>query len=139
MKPVRDNLAVSPFSDLKELISRNRYKTKTKPYFLWSLLFQSMKLQKCITQESSKEGLHPQCQAFLQWMTSKLSTQHLWIFYGLDLYKKTMYFIHNSFLKNIFVPACFPLDNTKKIFKLLFQLKEHEFSALEMFGAIIHF
>ena len=34
-----DNLTVSPFSDLKELISRNRYKTKTKPYFLWSLLF----------------------------------------------------------------------------------------------------
>ena len=75
-----DNLTVSPFSDLKELISRNRYKTKTKPYFLWSLLFQSMKLQKCITQESSK-GLHPQCQAFLQWMTSKLSTQRLWTFY----------------------------------------------------------
>ena len=33
MKPVRDNLAVSPFSYLKELISRNTYKTKTKPYF----------------------------------------------------------------------------------------------------------
>ena len=33
MKPVRDNFAVSPFSDLKELISRNRYKTKRKPYF----------------------------------------------------------------------------------------------------------
>ena len=31
MKLVRDNLTVSPFSDLKELISRNRYKTKTKP------------------------------------------------------------------------------------------------------------
>ena len=58
MKHVRDNLAILPFSDLKELISRNRYKTKTKPYFLWSLLLQSMKLQKCITQESS-EDLHP--------------------------------------------------------------------------------
>ena len=76
MKPVRDNLVLSPFSDLKELISRNRYKTKTKPYFLLSLLFQNIKLLKCITtvirnltvsydyaitQESSKEGLHPQC------------------------------------------------------------------------------
>ena len=46
------NLMLSPFSDLKELISRNRYKTKTKPYFLWSILFQNIKLQKCITQES---------------------------------------------------------------------------------------
>ena len=45
---------------LKELIYRNRYKTKTEPYFLQLLLFQKMKLQKCITQESSKEGLHPQ-------------------------------------------------------------------------------
>ena len=43
---------LSPFSDLKELISRNRYKTKAKPYFLWSLLFQNIKLQKCVTQES---------------------------------------------------------------------------------------
>ena len=33
MKPIRDNLAVLPFSDLKELISRNRYKTKTKSFF----------------------------------------------------------------------------------------------------------
>ena len=32
MKPVRDNLATTPFSDLKELISGNKYKTKTKPY-----------------------------------------------------------------------------------------------------------
>ena len=29
-----------------------------------------------------------------------------------------------SFFKNIFVPACFPLDNTWKISKLLFQLKK---------------
>ena len=69
MKPVRDNLALSHFSDLKELISQNGYKTKTNPCFLWSPLFQSMKLQKCITQESPKEGLHPQCQPFLRWMT----------------------------------------------------------------------
>ena len=61
MKPARDSLTVSPFSDLKELISRNRYESKTKPYFLSSLLFQSMKLQ-----ESRKKGLHSQCQAFLQ-------------------------------------------------------------------------
>ena len=33
MKPVRGNLAVSPFSDFKELTSQNRYKTKTKPNF----------------------------------------------------------------------------------------------------------
>ena len=59
MNPVLDNLAVSPVPGLKELISRNTYKTKTKPYFLWSLLLQSMKLQKCITQESSKEDLQP--------------------------------------------------------------------------------
>ena len=32
MKPLHDNLLVSPFSDLKELITRNRYKTKTKPH-----------------------------------------------------------------------------------------------------------
>ena len=31
--------------------------------------------------ESQKEGLHPQYQAFLQSMTSTLSTQRLWIFY----------------------------------------------------------
>ena len=31
--PARDNLMVAPFSDLKELISRNTYNTKTKPYF----------------------------------------------------------------------------------------------------------
>ena len=72
---------VALFSDLKELKCKNRDKTKTKPYFLWSLSFQSMKLQKFITQESSKEGLHTQCQAFLQWMTSTLSTQSVWIFY----------------------------------------------------------
>ena len=34
MNPVLDNLAVSPVPGLKELISRNTYKTKTKPYFL---------------------------------------------------------------------------------------------------------
>ena len=45
MKPVHDNLAISPFSDLKELISRNQRKTKAKPYSLRSLSFQSMKLQ----------------------------------------------------------------------------------------------
>ena len=28
------------------------------------------------------------------------------------------------FLKNIFAPACFPLDNTWKISKLFFQLKK---------------
>ena len=32
MKPLIDNLSVSPFSDLKELITRNRYKTKIKPH-----------------------------------------------------------------------------------------------------------
>ena len=74
MKSVRDNLAVSPFSDLKDLISRNRCKTKTKPYFLWSsFLFQSMKLQKCIIQESSKEGLHLQCQTL--WLDSEVTVQ----------------------------------------------------------------
>ena len=30
-KPVRDKLMILPFSDLKELISQNRYKTKAKP------------------------------------------------------------------------------------------------------------
>ena len=30
------------------------------------------------------------------------------------------------FLKNIYFPACFLLNNTKKISKLLFQLKENE-------------
>ena len=66
MKLVHGNLAVSPFSNSKELIFQHRYKTKTKPYFLSPLLFQSVKLQKCIAQESSKEGLHPECQAFSQ-------------------------------------------------------------------------
>ena len=59
MKAVRDNLVVSSFSHLKELISRNRYKTKTKPYFLKSPLLQSMKLRKCITQELPKGDLYP--------------------------------------------------------------------------------
>ena len=59
MKHVRDNLAILPFSDLKELISQNRYNTNAKLYFLWLILLQSMKVHKCITQESSKEGLHP--------------------------------------------------------------------------------
>ena len=79
MKLVHGNLTVSPFSNSKELIFQNRCKTKTKPYFLSPLLFQSVKLQKCIAQESSKEGLHPECQAFSQWMTSTLWTQRLWI------------------------------------------------------------
>ena len=64
MKPVRDNLAIPPFSDLKEIIFRNRCKTKRKTYFLRSLLLQSMKPQKFITQESSKEDLHPEYKAF---------------------------------------------------------------------------
>ena len=34
------NLAA--FCVLKELTFRNRYKIKTKPYFLWSLLFQNI-------------------------------------------------------------------------------------------------
>ena len=43
-------------------------------------------------------------------------------------------------MKNIFAPACFPLDNNYKIRKLLlFQLKESEFSAKEMLGATIDF
>ena len=46
-----DKLILSPFSDLKELISQNRYKTKTNLYLLWSLLIQNMKLQKFIAQE----------------------------------------------------------------------------------------
>ena len=54
---------------------RNRCKTKTKPHSLWSLLSQSMKLRKCITQELF--SLHPQCQAILQWVTSILSAQRL--------------------------------------------------------------
>ena len=66
MKPVRDNLAVSPFSDWKELVSRNKCKTKTKPYFLWSLLVPKHETTEMYNQESSKEGLHPQGQAFLQ-------------------------------------------------------------------------
>ena len=46
------------------------------------------------------------------------------------------------FKKDIFAPSCFPQDNTFKYFKifnLLFQLKENEFSAREMLGVIIHF
>ena len=31
---------------------------------------------------------------------------------GQDLYKKTTKFIHNSIFRNIYVPACFSLDNT---------------------------
>ena len=114
MKPVRDNLGVlPPFSDLKELISRNRCKTKTKPYFLWSLLFQSMKLQKCITQESSKEGLHPQCQAFLQSVTSIINDNPVSIDFLLDriyITRPCSSYI-TLFQRNIFFPACFPLDN----------------------------
>ena len=34
MKLARDNLAVSPFSDLKELISRNKSKTKIAIFFV---------------------------------------------------------------------------------------------------------
>ena len=33
-KPARDNLILTPSSVLRELILGNRYKTKTKPYFL---------------------------------------------------------------------------------------------------------
>ena len=43
------------------------------------------------------------------------------------------------FKKISFFPAWFPLDNTQQTNKLLFQLKENEFSALEMLGAIIDF
>ena len=58
-KPVRDNLMLSPFSDLKELMFRDRYKIKTKPYYLWSLLFQNMKLQKCKLKNHKKEVFNP--------------------------------------------------------------------------------
>ena len=44
------------------------------------------------------------------------------------------------FLKKIFVAVSVPPDNTLKISKLLlFQLKESEFSAIELLGAIIDF
>ena len=99
MKPVRDNLAVSPFSDLKELISRNRYETKTKAIF------------------------------FVITFIPKHETTEMYNFFAMnDLYiinpasmdfpldriymKRPRSSYITLFKKNIFVPACFPLDNT---------------------------
>ena len=70
-KPVRDNLMLSPFSDLKELISRNRFKTKTKPYETTEVYN-----SRIIKRRSSFS-----VSSFLQSMTSTLSTKRLWIFY----------------------------------------------------------
>ena len=55
------------------------------------------------------------------------------------IYIKVPCNLHITFFFNIFATVCFPLDNTYKIRKLLFQLKENEFSALEMLGVIIDF
>ena len=41
------------------------------------------------------------------------------------------------FLKNIFVPACFPLVNTEKY--IVVSTEENEFFALVLLGTIIHF
>ena len=114
-KSVSDNLMFSPFSRLKGLISQNKYETTTKPYFLWSILFQNMKLQKCITQEPQKEGLHPKCQAFFAisdfYLFNPTSMDFLldWIYI-----KRPLSLYIAIFSKNIFVLACFPLDNLKK-------------------------
>ena len=35
-----------------------------------------------LTQESQKEGLHPQCQDFFKTMASTLLIQRLWIIYS---------------------------------------------------------
>ena len=53
-----------------------------------------------------KEGLHPQYDAFF---TSTLSTHRLldWIYT-----KRPCSSYITLFFKNIFLPACFPLDNT---------------------------
>ena len=50
MEPVRDNLMLSPVSDLKELISRNRYKTKT--FFVITFILKHETTEVYITQES---------------------------------------------------------------------------------------
>ena len=42
------------------------------------------------------------------------------------------------FLKNAFFSACFPLNNTLKISKLLFQLKEMSSQHWKCLGAVIH-
>ena len=54
MKPLLHNLSLSPFSDLKELISRSTYKTKTKP-----------ESAEVYNSGIIKKGLHRQCQTFL--------------------------------------------------------------------------
>ena len=83
--------------------------------FLWPPFWDSPFCH--ITDE--KEGFHPQSQAFLQSMISILTTQCLWIFYwtgfilkDLKDHVRSSHITRNSFLKNIFVPACFLLDNT---------------------------
>ena len=57
-----------------------------------------------------------------------------------EIYIKRACRSYITLLENIFVPACFPLDNTYKINKmLLFQLNENEFTSLDMLAAITDF
>ena len=63
MKPLLENLKVSPFSDLKELVTRNRCKTKTKPHLCDHL--PKHESGEVYNSGIIKKGLHPQCQAFL--------------------------------------------------------------------------
>ena len=125
MKLVRDNLAVSPFSYLKELISRNTYKTKTKPYFFVITFIAKHEATKVYNSGIIKRRPPTLMSSFFAmndfYIINPASTDFLldWIYT-----KRPRSSYITPFLKNIFVLACFPLDNTFKISKLLFQLKE---------------
>ena len=74
MKPFLDNLLVLPFSDLKELMAPNRYKTKTKPH---------------ITQESSKKVFVLNVKFFWNEWLLRYQPNVYGFSIGPDLYKKT--------------------------------------------------
>ena len=113
MKLVRDNLAVSPFSYLKELISRNTYKTKTKPYF-----FVITFIAKHEATEVYNSGIIKRRSSSL--MSSFFAMNDFYIINpaSMDFLLDWIYIKRprssyiTPFLKNIFIPACFPLDNT---------------------------
>ena len=113
MKPVRDNLAVSPFSYLKELISRNTYKTKTKPYFFVITFIAKHEATEVYNSGIIKRRSSPLMSSFFAMNDFYIINPESMNFLLDWIYIKSPRSSNiTPFSKNIFVPACLPLDNT---------------------------
>ena len=99
----------SPFFDFKELISINRYKTETKPNFLWSLLSKN-ETAEVYNSKIMKRSLQAQYHALFDFYI--INPLFMDFLYDYIYIKRPRSSYITLFLKNIFIPACFPLDNT---------------------------